>query len=46
MNIQSVITLTKEITIQVDNNFGGYDTLFLAFVSVNLNRDNEQCQLN
>ena len=46
MNIQSVITLTKEITIQVDNNFGGYDTIFLAFISVNLNRDNGQCQLN
>lgn len=42
MEIQSFITLSKDITYETENE----GTLYLAFISVNINRDNGQCQLN
>lgn len=41
MEIQSFITLNKDITVETDQG-----TLYLAFVSVHINRDNGQCQMN
>ena len=46
MNIQSIITMNKEITIDIVNDLGLNETLYLAFISVHINRDNGQCQLN
>ena len=43
MNIQSIITMNKEITIDIVNDLGLNETLYLAFISVHINRDNGQC---
>ena len=45
MNIQSIITMNKEITIDIVNDLGLNETLYIAFISVHINRDNGQCQL-
>ena len=42
MEIQSFITLSKDITYETENE----GTLYLAFISVQINRDNGQCQMN
>ena len=42
MEIQSFITLNKDITYETENE----GTLYLAFISVQINRDNGQCQMN
>ena len=42
MEIQSFITLNHDITIQDDKGI----TLYLAFISVQINRGNGQCQIN
>lgn len=42
MEIQSFITLNKDITIETEKD----GTLYLAFISVQINRDNGQCQMN
>lgn len=42
MNIQSFITLDKDVTIEAED--GGM--LYLAYVSVQINRENGQCQMN
>ena len=46
MNIQSFITLDKDITVESIDENGFPMTLYLAYISVNINRDNGQCQLN
>ena len=42
MEINSFITLNHDITIQDDKGI----TLYLAFISVQINRGNGQCQIN
>ena len=42
MEIQSFITLSKDITYETENE----GTLYLAFISVQINRDSGQCQMN
>jgi hypothetical protein len=42
MEIQSFITLNKDITIETEDK----GMLYLAFISVQINRDNGQCQMN
>ena len=46
MNIQSVITIEKEISYESTDEHGFPMILHLAYVSVNINRDNGQCILN
>ena len=46
MNIQSVITIEKEISYESTDEHGFPMILHLAYISVNINRDNGQCQLN
>ena len=46
MNIQSVITIEKEISYESTDKNGFPMILHLAYISVNLNRDNGQCILN
>ena len=41
MKLQSFIILDKDITIETDEG-----TLYLAYISVQINRDNGQCQMN
>ena len=42
MEIQSFITLSKDIIYETENE----GTLYLAFISVQINRDSGQCQMN
>lgn len=42
MEVQSFITLSKDITYETENE----GTLYLAFISVQINRDSGQCQMN
>lgn len=42
MEIQSFITLNKDITIETEDK----GMLYLAFISVQINRDSGQCQMN
>ena len=46
MNIQSVITIEKEISYESIDEHGFPTILHLAYISVNINRDNGQCILN
>lgn len=46
MNIQSVITIEKDITIDVEHENGFVQKVYLAYISANINRDNGQCNLN
>ena len=46
MNIQSVITIEKEISYESIDENGFPMILHLAYISVNINRDNGQCILN
>ena len=46
MNIQSVITIEKEISYESTDEHRLPMILHLAYVSVNINRDNGQCILN
>ena len=41
MKLQSFIILDKDITIETDEG-----TLYLAYISVQINRDSGQCQMN
>lgn len=41
MNLQSFIILDKDITIETDEG-----KLYLAYISVQINRDSGQCQMN
>ena len=42
MEVQSFITLSKDIVYETENE----GTLYLAFISVQINRDSGQCQMN
>ena len=42
MEVQSFITLSKDIIYETENE----GTLYLAFISVQINRDSGQCQMN
>ena len=46
MNIQSLITIEKEISYESTDEHGFPMILYLAYVSVNISRDNGQCILN
>ena len=46
MNIQSVITIEKEISYESTDEHGFPMILHLAYISANINRDNGQCILN
>ena len=46
MNIQSVITIEKEISYESTDEHGFPMILYLAYISVNINRDSGQCILN
>ena len=46
MNIQSIITIEKEISYESTDENGFPVILHLAYISVNINRDNGQCILN
>ena len=46
VNIQSVITIEKEISYESTDENGLPTKLYLAYISVNINRDNGQCILN
>ena len=46
MNIQSLITIDKEISYESTDEHGFPMILYLAYISANINRDNGQCILN
>lgn len=46
MNIKSLITIEKDITIDVENENGFVQKIYLAYISANIDRDNGQCNLN
>lgn len=46
MNVRSVITIDKDITVEANDENGFPVTIYLAYVSVSLNREHGQCQLN
>ena len=46
MNIKSLITIEKDITIDVEYENGFVQKIYLAYISANIDRDNGQCNLN
>lgn len=46
MNIKSLITIEKDITIDVEHENGFVQKIYLAYISANIDRDNGQCNLN
>lgn len=46
MNIKSLITIEKDITIDVEHENGFVQKIYLAYISANIDRDNGQCSLN
>ena len=46
MNIKSLITIEKDITIDVEHENGFVQKIYLAYITANIDRDNGQCNLN
>ena len=46
MNIQSLITIEKTISIEIIDDNGFPFTLYLAYISTSINRNDGQCTLN
>lgn len=46
MNIKSLITIEKDVTIDVEHENGFVQKIYLAYISANIDRDNGQCNLN
>lgn len=46
MNIKSLITIEKDITIDVEYENGFVRKVYLAYISANIDRENGQCNLN
>ena len=46
MNIKSLITIEKDITIDVEHENGFVQKIYLAYISANIDRDNGQFNLN
>ena len=46
MNIKSLITIEKDITIDVEYENGFVQKIYLAYISANIDRDNGQFNLN
>ena len=46
MNIKSLITIEKDITIDVEYENGFVQKIYLAYITANIDRDNGQCNLN
>ena len=46
MNIKSLITIEKDITIDVEYENGFVQKVYLAYICANIDRENGQCNLN
>ena len=46
MNIKSLITIEKDITIDVEYENGLIQKVYLAYICANIDRENGQCNLN
>lgn len=46
MNIKSIITMEKNVTMEIINEEGFPTTLILAYISANIDRNNGQCIFN
>ena len=46
MNIKSLITIEKDITIDVEYENGLVQKVYLAYICANIDRENGQCNLN